>query len=120
MANTRRVSSTHVSLARAVSSIVGSRPSSWSNLRDTFRTRDMVSTICTGISNRPALVGHGTSDRLANPPSRVGAEFESTTILELVHRSHQAGVTFLNQIQEAQASVAILLGNGDDESQVPF
>ena len=49
MANTRRASSTQVSLARAVSSIVGSRPSFCSSLRETFRTRDMVSTMWTGM-----------------------------------------------------------------------
>ena len=49
MANTRRVSSTQVSLAWAVSSMVGSRPNCCNSLRETFRTRDMVSTMWTGM-----------------------------------------------------------------------
>ena len=49
MANTRRASSTAVPARLAVSSIVGSRPSSCSSSRETLRTRDMVSTMCTGM-----------------------------------------------------------------------
>ena len=54
-------------------------------------------------ANRAALIGHGPGDRLANPPRGVGAELEAAAILELVDRPHQAGVAFLNQVQEAQA-----------------
>ncbi len=38
-----------VSLAWAVSSMVGSRPKSCSSFRETFRTRDIVSTMWTGM-----------------------------------------------------------------------
>ena len=42
------------------------------------------------------LIGNRARDRLANPPSRIGREFVAATILELVHRLHQADVAFLN------------------------
>ncbi len=64
------------------------------------------------------LVGDGPGDRLANPPGRVGAELVAAAIFVLVHRPHQAGVAFLDQVEEAQAAVAVLLGDGDDQPQV--
>ena len=45
-------------------------------------------------------------------------ELEAAAIFVLVDRSHQAGVAFLNQVQEAQAAVAILLGDRHDQPQV--
>ena len=36
----------------------------------------------------------------------------------LVHGSHQARVAFLNQVEEAEAAVAVLLGDGNDEPEV--
>jgi hypothetical protein len=71
-------------------------------------------------ADRAALIGHGAGDRLANPPGGVGAELEAAAVLELVDRPHQAGVAFLDQVQEAQAAVAILLGDRDDQPQVAF
>ena len=71
-------------------------------------------------TNRSALVSNRTSDRLTNPPSRIRAEFESPTIFELVDRTHQTGVTFLDQIKEAQTTVTILLGDRNDQTEVTF
>jgi hypothetical protein len=71
-------------------------------------------------ADRAALVGHGAGDRLANPPRGVGAELEAAAVLELVDRPHQAGVAFLDQVEEAQAAVAVLLGDRDDQPQVAF
>ncbi len=71
-------------------------------------------------ADRAALVGHGAGDRLANPPGGVGAELEAAAILELVDRPHQPGVAFLDQVEEAQAAVAVLLGDRDDQPQVAF
>ena len=71
-------------------------------------------------ANRAALVGHGPGDRLANPPRGVRAELEAAAIFELIDRPHQAGVAFLNQIQERQAAVAVLLGDRHDQPQVAF
>ena len=46
---TRRVSSTEMLAARAVSSMVGSRPFSWSSFLETLRSLDIVSIMCTGM-----------------------------------------------------------------------
>ncbi len=62
-------------------------------------------------ANRAALIGHRAGDRLANPPRRVRAELEAAAVFELIDSPHQAGVAFLNQVQERQAAVAVLLGN---------
>ena len=69
-------------------------------------------------ADRPRLVGDGAGDRLADPPRRVGAELEPAAVLVLVDRPHQAGVAFLNQVEEAQAAVAVLLGDAHDQPQV--
>src|SRR5438477_264583 len=57
-------------------------------------------------------------DRLANPPRGVRAELEAAAILVLVHRPHQAGVPFLDQVEERQPAVAVLLGDGNDQAQI--
>ena len=85
----------------AVSSIVGSRPSLCSNCRETLRTRDIVSTMCDRDADRSALVGDGSSDRLTNPPSGIGAELEAAAVFELIDRTHQTGVPLLDQVEEA-------------------
>ena len=69
-------------------------------------------------ADRAALVGDGPGDRLANPPGGVGAELVAAGMLELVDGPHQAGVAFLNQVEEAQAAVAIPLGDRHDQPQV--
>src|SRR5690606_23659981 len=66
----------------------------------------------------PRLVGNGASDRLANPPGGVGRELVAATVFELVHRLHQADVAFLDQVEELQAAVGILLGDGNNQAQV--
>ena len=69
-------------------------------------------------ANRAALVGDGPRDRLANPPGGVGAELVAAGVFELIDGPHQAGVAFLDQVEEGQAAVAIFLGDRDDQPQV--
>ena len=69
-------------------------------------------------ADRAALVGDGPGDRLANPPGGVGRELVAAGVFELVDRPHQAGVAFLDQVEEAQAAVAVSLGDRDDQPQV--
>ena len=71
-----------------------------------------------GHADRAALVGDGAGDRLADPPRGVGRELVAAGRLELVDRPHQAGVALLDQVEEAQAAVAVALGDGDDQPQV--
>ena len=93
---------------------------SCSSLRDTFRTLRHRFHHVHGDADGAALIGHGAGDRLANPPRGVGAELEAAAILELVDRPHQAGVALLDQVEEAQAAVAVLLGDRDHQPQVAF
>ena len=69
-------------------------------------------------ANRAALVGDRPGDRLANPPGGVGRELVAALVFELVDRPHQARVAFLNQVQKAQAAVAVPLGDRDHQPQV--
>src|SRR5262249_34975491 len=64
------------------------------------------------------LVGDGAGNRLADPPGGVGGELVAAPVLELVDGLHQADVPFLDQVEELEAPVRVLLGDGDDESEV--
>ena len=101
MASTRRASSTHVSLARAVSSIVGSRPQLLQQLaRNVPHPRHRFHHVDRD-ADRAALVGDRAGDGLANPPGGVGAELEAAAVLELIDRPHQPRVALLDQVEEA-------------------
>ena len=69
-------------------------------------------------ADRAALIGDGAADGLANPPRRVGRETEAAGVFELVHRPHQPRVAFLDQVQKAQAAVAVAFGDGNDQAKV--
>ena len=69
-------------------------------------------------ANRAGLVGNRTGDRLANPPRGIRAELVAAAVFVLVNRAHQAGVPFLNQVEERQAAVAIFFGDADHQPQV--
>ncbi len=64
------------------------------------------------------LVGDRAGDGLADPPGGVGRELVAAAVFELVHRLHQADVAFLDQVEELQAAVGVLLGDGDHQTQV--
>ncbi len=64
------------------------------------------------------MVGDCAGDSLANPPGGVGGELIPAGMVEPVDRSHQAGVALLDQVQEAQAAVAVAFGDGNGQSQV--
>ena len=65
-----------------------------------------------------ALVGNGTSDGLAYPPSCIGTEFVTASVLELIDSSHQSRITFLNQIKKRESSISIFLSDRDNQPQV--
>jgi hypothetical protein len=69
-------------------------------------------------SNGAGVVGEGTLHTLTDPPGGIGAELEAAAVLVLIHSTHQAAVTFLNEVGERQAAVAVVLGDADDEPQV--
>ncbi len=64
------------------------------------------------------LVGDRAGDGLPDPPCRIGRELVAAAVLELVDRLHQADVALLDEVQELQAAVRVLLGDGDHEAQV--
>ena len=65
-------------------------------------------------ANRAALIGDGARDRLTDPPRRVSAKLKTAAIFELIDGPHQASVAFLNEIEKAQAAIAIFLGDRND------
>src|SRR5581483_11758343 len=71
-------------------------------------------------ANGARLVRDRPRNRLAYPPRGIRRKLVTATILELVHRLHQADVAFLDQVQELQAAVGVLLGDRDDQAQVRF
>src|SRR5699024_1134167 len=66
------------------------------------------------------LVGNGTRNGLTNPPCRIGRKLVATTVFKLVDCLHEPDIAFLDQIQELQAPVGVLLGDGNDQPQVGF
>src|SRR5262249_54434263 len=73
-----------------------------------------------GDADGARLVGGSARDRLPDPPRGVGREFVAAAILEFVDRLHQAAIAFLDQVEELQAAVGVVFGDGDDEAQVRF
>src|SRR6516162_3283406 len=53
-----------------------------------------------GYTDGARLILERATNRLPNPPSGVGREFEATSIFELVDGLHQANVAFLDQVEE--------------------
>ena len=68
----------------------------------------------------PALVGDGPLDGLPDPPGGVGGEAEAPLRVELVRRPHEPYVALLDEVPEGQALAPVLLGDRDDEPEVPL
>ena len=66
------------------------------------------------------LIGDGAGDGLANPPGGVGGELVAAAVFEFVDGLHQADVALLNEVEELEAAVGVLFGDGDDQAQVGF
>ena len=64
------------------------------------------------------LVSNGPGDGLANPPGGVGGEFIALAVVILFHGAHETGVSFLDEVEEFEATVVIAFGDGDDEADV--
>ena len=69
-------------------------------------------------TNGACLIRDRAGDGLTNPPGGVGRELVAAAIFEFVHGFHQADVTFLNQIEELQATVGVFFCNGNHQAQV--
>ena len=71
-----------------------------------------------GHADRARLVGHGSGDRLTDPPRGVRGELEALLPIEFLDGSDQAEVAFLDQVKEEHAASGVTLGERDDEAQV--
>jgi hypothetical protein len=71
-------------------------------------------------ANGAGLVRDGAGNGLANPPGGIGRELVAAAVFELVHGLHEADVALLNQVEELEAAVGVLFGDGNDEAQVGF
>src|SRR4029453_5090456 len=72
-----------------------------------------------GDANHAALVGHGTRDRLPDPPNGIGRELDATPIVVLLDRTHETEIAFLDKIGKLQGAVtSILLGDGNHETEM--
>ena len=71
-----------------------------------------------GHADRARLVGHGSGDRLTDPPRGVRGELEALLPIEFLDGSDQAEVAFLDQVKEKHAASGVTLGERDDEAQV--
>jgi hypothetical protein len=74
--------------------------------------------MCTGDADRARLVGDRASDRLADPPRRIGREFVAAAVLEFIDRLYQPDIAFLDQVEELQPTVGVFLGDRDHEAQI--
>ena len=65
-----------------------------------------------------ALVGDRALQCLADPPGRVRRELVALGVVELLDRTHQADVAFLDQVEQRQALALVALGQRNDEAEV--
>ena len=86
----------------------------------TLHTRQLVDDLdhVDGNTNRTGLVRHGTSDGLTDPPGGIGRELVALGVVELLHRTDQAQVALLNEVQEEHAAPRVALGQRDHQAQV--
>ena len=68
--------------------------------------------------DRAVLLAEGPADGLANPPVGIGDKAQSAPRLELVHRTHEPQIAFLDQIEQGHPAVAIAMRDMNDEPQV--
>ena len=111
-------SSTSRSSSRAISSEVGSRPSSARSLRSVRAILFSFSTTCTGIRIVPRLVCERPCHGLADPPGRVRGELEAVAVVEFLGRANEPDRALLDQVEKRQALVAVVLRDRDDEAEV--
>ena len=66
------------------------------------------------------LVCDGAGDGLTDPPGGVGGEAEAAVAVELFSGLDEADVALLDQVEECQIVAHVLLGDGNDQTQVGF
>ena len=73
-----------------------------------------------GDPDRATLIRHCASDGLSNPPRGIRAKLEASAVFKLIHRPHESGIAFLNEIQKREAAVAVLFSDGHNQPEIPF
>eukprot|EP00958_Prasinococcus_capsulatus_P025301 scaffold4203_cov295-Prasinococcus_capsulatus_cf.AAC.3 len=71
-----------------------------------------------GEADDARLVGDGASDRLADPPVRVGGELVALARVELLRAAHESLRALLHEVLEGHAAVEVLLGHRHHEAHV--
>ena len=71
-----------------------------------------------GHADRPALVGNGPRDGLADPPGGVRAELESSAVFELLDGPHQSRIALLDQVEKGHAPIAVFLRHRDHQTKI--
>ena len=117
-ARTSRACSMGSEASSAISSSVGSRPSSIQSVRSARFIFCIRSTMWTGIRIVRALSASAARDRLADPPGRVGRELVAAAPVELLDGADQPERAFLDQVEERETLVAVVLRDRDDEAEV--
>ncbi len=69
-------------------------------------------------SDDASLLGDAARNRLAHPPGGVGGELETLGVVELLDRTDQTGIAFLDQVQQRHLCSPILAGHGDHQPQI--
>src|SRR5918992_144459 len=64
------------------------------------------------------LFGKAAADRLADPPGGIGGELEALGVVELLDRTDEADVAFLDEVEEGRAAAGVALRHRRDEPQV--
>ena len=104
-------------IASAISSTVGSRPSSWRSPRETRISRLIVSTMWTGM--RIVRAWSAMARVMAWRIHQVAyVENLNPFVVELLDRPNEADVALLDEVQEGHAAADVLLRDRHDQPQV--
>src|ERR1700730_15882862 len=98
------------------SSSVGSRPSS-SLICDATDFRDFIAEMH-WQSNRFALVGQSTLDRLFDPPHRIRAQLGAFRRIETLDRFGQPNVALGDQVKQGQTEIAVFVRDSYNKPQI--
>ena len=71
-------------------------------------------------TDRTSLISDRASDTLADPPCRIRGELEPTIWIELIYRTEESYIPFLDEIEESESASHILLRDRDDETEIGF
>ena len=110
--------STGSSVASAISSSVGSRPSSVASCLRGARDLALALADVHGDPDRPRLVRDPALDRLADPERRVRRELVALAPVELLAGADQPEDALLDQVEQRQLLPLVLLRDRDDQAQV--